>query len=45
MKKVLTLQLLAAAIAIILLAVAAGPEVALTVEHSALVADCNGSDC
>jgi hypothetical protein len=43
MYKVLALQLLAAAIAIALVAAAAGPEVALTVEH--LVADCSGSDC
>ena len=45
MKLVLVLQLLAAVLAIVLIAVAAGPEVAMTVEHYALVSDCGGSDC
>jgi hypothetical protein len=45
MKKVLVLQLLAAALVIALIAAAAGPEVAMTVEHYALVSGCTGSDC
>jgi hypothetical protein len=45
MKLVLVLELLAAVLAIVLIAAAVGPEVALTIEHSALVADCGGSDC
>jgi hypothetical protein len=45
MKSVLVLQLLAAFLAIALIAAAVGPEVALTIGHSALVADCGGSDC
>jgi hypothetical protein len=42
MKKVLVLQLLAVVVAIALIAAAAGPEVAMTVERYALVSDCSG---
>ena len=39
MKTVIVLQLLAAVLAIVLIAAAVGPEVALTIEHSALARD------